>query len=125
MVQIHYYLLIKMYILETDLNEKKSIHISLTSVYGINTHLSKKICKLLGLCKNLKLKDLNKEQKNALIYVVLYLNLKINNDLKKFIHLNNKKLINLKNYKGFRRIKKLPLRGQRTRNNAKTCKKTR
>jgi len=114
-----------MYILETDLNEKKSIHIALKTVYGINLYLSIKICKLLGLCKNLKLKYLNREQKNSLSLIVLYLNLKINNDLKKVIHLNNKKLINLKNYKGFRRIKKLPVRGQRTHTNAKTCKKIR
>jgi len=114
-----------MYILENDLNEKKSIHIALNKVYGINLYLSRKICKLLGLCKNFKLKDLNKEQKNSLVFIILYLNLKINNDLKKFIYFNNNKLINLKNYKGFRRIKKLPVRGQRTHTNAKTCKKIR
>lgn len=111
------------YILETEVDDNKSINIALISIHGINSFLSYKICKFLGLNKNLKLKSLTKEQKNSLILIINYFKIKINHDLRKYNTDKNRKSINIKNYRGFRKINKLPVRGQRTHTNSKTCKK--
>ena len=111
------------YILETEINDNKLINIALIYIFGINISLSNKICKLLGLNKNLKLKNLTKEQKNSLFLIINYLKLKINYNLLKYEVDNHKRLVNIKNYKGFRKLNKLPVRGQRTHTNAKNCKK--
>ena len=111
------------YILETEIDDNKSINIALASIHGINFFLSYKICKFLGINKNLKLKSLTKEQKNSLIPIINYFKIKINHDLRKYNMDKNRKSINIKNYRGFRKINKLPVRGQRTHTNSKTCKK--
>lgn len=124
MVQFRYHLkIIMVYILETEINDNKLINIALIYIFGINISLSNKICKLLGLNKNLKLKNLTKEQKNSLFLIINYLKVKINYNLLKYKVDNHKRLINIKNYKGFRKLNKLPVRGQRTHTNAKNCKK--
>ena len=122
MVQVHYHLK-KMYILETEINDNKLIHVALTSVLGINFFLLQKICKFLGLNKNLKIKNLTKKQKNSLFIVTRYLKIKINYNLKRYEKENYNKLMSINNYKKFRKLNRLPVRGQRTHTNAKTCKK--
>lgn len=113
------------YLLETKLPDNKPVFIALTSIYGIGLQTSKLICKKLGLSFNLKLRDLNKEQTVELLKLIDFLNLPLNNELKKIKTLSFKNLINIKSYRGLRRSRGLPVRGQRTHTNAKSSKKFR
>ncbi|MBG7631666.1 MAG: 30S ribosomal protein S13 [Bacteroidetes bacterium] len=113
------------YILETKLLENKSIYFSLTRVFGISQFQSFLICKKLGLSYNCKLSKLTPDQIVKLIKCIESLNLLINNNLKKEKIILAKKLIQIKAYKGIRRLRGLPVRGQRTHTNAKTASKFR
>jgi small subunit ribosomal protein S13 len=110
------------YILETKLQEKKSIFFSLKKIYGINSFLAFLICKKLGFSKNLKLKNLSEDQILKIIKLTETLNLSITSDLKKFRISVLKKLVFVKSYRGLRQIRGLPIRGQRTHTNAKSAK---
>ena len=102
---------------------EKYLLYSLTSVYGLGKKLAIKICKILGFSNNFKTKDLSKDQ---LLQITLYIensNLKLMNDLKKEKYLKINSLIEIKSYRGLRLLKGLPVRGQRTRTNANSCKK--
>ena len=111
------------YIFETKLLETQSLFHALISIYGIGKKQSFKFCKQLGFSKNLKVKQLSKEQIKQLIKIINSSDLIINNDLKKLNSLVIKKLVNLKSYRGLRKIKGLPVRGQRTHTNAQPVKK--
>ena len=112
-----------LYILETKLPENKSIFFALTKVYGIGKTTSFLICKKLGFSINFKVKDLTKDQIFEILKITNSLNLILNNDLKKLKTLTIKNLINIKSYRGLRRIKGFPVRGQRTHSNAKSARK--
>lgn len=112
-----------MYLLETKLPENKSIIFSLTSIYGIGFYTSTLICKKLGFSLNFKTKNLDKDQTTKLLKLINSLNLPLNNELKKLKTLSLKKLVNVKSYRGLRRLKGLPVRGQRTHTNAKSSRK--
>ena len=114
-----------LYLLETKLPENKSVFFALTNVYGIGKTTSFFICKKLGFSMNLKIKDLNQEQIVDILQVVESLNLTLNNELKKLRSLTLKKLISIKSYRGLRRVRGLPVRGQRTHTNAKSARKNR
>lgn len=111
------------YFLETNLQKTKSVKYSLNQIFGINVSLSNNLCKKLGFSNNLKISDLSEDQLKSITKLIELSNLKINSDLKNYnrILLNN--LISIKTYRGLRRLAKLPVRGQRTHTNAKTCKK--
>ena len=111
------------YLLETKLPEKKSIYFSLTKILGIGEKTSFSICKKLGFSINLKTKDLTQEQIIEILKLIDYLNLTLNNELKKQKILILQNLINMKSYKGLRRVRGLPVRGQRTHTNAKSARK--
>lgn len=112
-----------MYILENQLNVNKSIFFSLTAVYGIGKNTASNICKNLGFSTNLKIKKLSKIQIKNLLTFISNSKLKINDDLKQFKILSIQNLISIKAYRGLRKIKGFPVRGQRTKTNAKTSKK--
>ena len=114
-----------LYVLETKLPENKSVVFALTKVYGIGEKTAYSICKKLGFSINLKTKDLTQEQVEEIIQLVDSLNLTLNNELKKLRSLNLKTLVSIKSYRGLRRVRGLPVRGQRTHTNAKSSKKTR
>ena len=113
------------YILETKLPENKSVFFALTKIYGIGKNTAFLICKKLGFSINLKVKELTQEQVSEILQTVESLDLTLNNELKKFKSLSLKKLISIKSYRGLRRKKGFPVRGQRTHTNAKTAKKIR
>ena len=112
-----------LYVLETKLPENKSVVFALTKVYGIGEKTAYLICKKLGFSINLKTKDLTQEQVEDIIQLVDSLNLTLNNELKKLRSLNLKTLISIKSYRGLRRVRGLPVRGQRTHTNAKSSRK--
>jgi small subunit ribosomal protein S13 len=111
------------YLFESEIPENKPIFISLTRIYGIGNFNANYICSKLGFSKNLKIKDLSKEQIDKLVNTVGLLGFNVASDLKKSKILNSKKLISIKSYKGLRKNQGLPVRGQRTHTNAKTAKK--
>ena len=113
------------YILETKLLENKSIYFSLTKVLGVGQSQSFLICKKLGLSSNCKLAYLTPDQIVKLIKFTENLNLLINSNLKKSKILLAKNLVQIKAYRGIRRLRGLPVRGQRTHTNAKTASKFR
>lgn len=112
-----------MYLFETELLENKSVALALKNVYGIGQSKSIFICKKLGFCFSLKVKDLSEDQIARLLNLIKSSNLNITSDLKKFERLVTKKLVAIKSYRGLRKINGFPVRGQRTHTNAKTAKK--
>jgi len=103
--------------------KKKSVFFSLINIFGIGKFNSFLICKQLGFAKNYKIQHLSKQQINKIVQILSYLKLKISVNLKKFNILNQKNLISIKCYKGLRKIKGLPIRGQRTHTNSRTARK--
>lgn len=114
-----------LYLLETNLPESKSVFFALTRVYGIGRNTASFICKKLGFSINLKIKDLTQDQVLELLNFINSLNILLNNELKKFKSLTLKNLISIKSYRGLRRVRGLPVRGQRTHTNAKSARKNR
>lgn len=112
-----------LYLLETNLPDQKPVFYALTRVHGIGKDTAFFICKKLGFSINLKIKNLNQEQIAEMLQLIDALNISLNNELKKLKSLNLKKLISIKSYRGLRRVRGLPVRGQRTHTNAKSAKK--
>lgn len=112
-----------LYFLETKLPEQKSVYFALTKIYGIGKTTAFVICKKLGFSINLKIKDLTQEQTIEMLQLIDSLNLNLNNELKKLKSLTLKNLVSIKSYKGLRRVRGLPIRGQRTHTNAKSARK--
>jgi len=97
--------------------------LALVDIYGIGKVNAVFVSKKLGFSKNLKVKDLSKEQLNKLIKTIESLNILVAEDLLKSRLLTAKKLVSIKSYRGLRRYQGLPIRGQRTHTNAKTSRK--
>ena len=95
---------------------------SLKKIYGLGSFQTNKICKKLGFSANFKTSMLTNEQTTKLIKLIENLDLKITSDLKKLHVFNLKQLIDIKCYRGLRKIKGLPVRGQRTHTNARTVR---
>lgn len=111
------------YIFETQLNKSKSVEFSLTKIYGINISSSKKLCKKIGFSKNFLLSELTEDQIKSLVKAIESSKILINSDLKNLNREIKNNLIQIKSYRGLRRLARLPVRGQRTHTNAKTCRK--
>ena len=111
------------YFLETELNINKPVYISLQKVLGLGHFHSVFFCKKLGISLTYKLKNLSKNQLQQLNYLIRTSNVFINSDLQKQKRNSLKLLIDIKSYRGLRKLKGFPVRGQRTRSNGKTAKK--
>jgi small subunit ribosomal protein S13 len=96
------------------------VGIALTAIYGIGIASSRNICKGVGIEINKKLKDLSDEQIDKLRDHIAKMT--IEGDLRREVSMNIKRLIDLGCYRGMRHRKGLPVRGQRTRTNARTRK---
>ena len=104
-----------------DIPKDKRVEIGLTYIYGIGLSTSKRILKETDINPNIRVKDLTEEQVN-LIRDFINKNLRVEGDLRRDIVLNIKRLIEIGCYRGIRHRKRLPLRGQRTKTNARTIK---
>lgn len=107
-------------IVSVNIPDNKHILISLTYIYGIGYSLSKKICNFANVNSSILVKNLSDVEKERLRKAIS--NYKIEGDLRREYFLNIKKLIDLGCYRGLRHRKNLPVRGQRTRTNARTRK---
>ena len=98
----------------------KHAEIALTSIYGIGRTIARKICADSGIEPNVKIKDLSEaEIETVRNQVAKYT---IEGDLRRTVSMNIKRLMDLGSYRGIRHRRGLPLRGQRTRTNARTRK---
>jgi small subunit ribosomal protein S13 len=114
------------YILRTSINkQKKYLEKSLTLVYGIGSSLSKNICARLGFQKNFLLKDVKENDISHISYLVDNLGINVKGDLQKWLKERINRLISIRSYRGIRRKRGFPVRGQRTHTNARTVKRLR
>ena len=98
----------------------KHTEIGLTSIYGIGRTTAQKICSAAGIPYNKKIKELTDGDLEKIREEVGKLT--IEGDLRRELSMNIKRLMDLGCYRGFRHRRGLPLRGQRTRTNARTRK---
>ena len=101
--------------------QNKLVQVGLTYIYGIGDKFSRQICQSLEIPKNKRVHELTDEQ---ILKIREYIDQKfsVEGDLRRETSLNIKRLIDLATYRGSRHRKKLPVRGQRTRCNARTRK---
>ena len=103
-----------------DIPNEKRIVVSLTYIYGIGNTTAKKICDAAGVSVDIRTKNLTDEQLTApRSEVAKY---RTEGDLRREVALNIKRLTEIGCYRGIRHKKGLPVRGQRTRTNARTRK---
>ena len=104
-----------------NIPQNKLVHIGLTYIYGIGDKFSNQICNSLKIEKSLRVNQLTDDQ---ILKIREYIdkNITVEGDLRRENSLNIKRLIDLASYRGSRHRKKLPVRGQRTRCNARTRK---
>lgn len=110
------------YLFQTIINDNQSIKKGLQKLYGIGPKSSQRIAELLGVSSKTKIDQLSQNQIQE-IKSLISKNFKINNVLKRVKSENIRRLIEISSYRGFRHVKALPTRGQRTRDNARTAKK--
>ncbi len=108
-------------IVGVDIPKEKRIEISLGYIYGIGRSLSNKILKVANINPDKRAKDLTEEEV-ARLSSILQKDYKVEGDLRRDISANIKRLIDIGTYRGFRHRRGLPVRGQRTRTNARTRK---
>lgn len=104
-----------------DLPKEKRVEIGLTYIYGIGLPSSHLILKETGVNPDTRVRDLTEEEVNALRDYINK-NFKVEGDLRRDIALSIKRLIEIGTYRGLRHRKSLPVRGQRTKTNARTRK---
>ncbi|MCP5492456.1 MAG: 30S ribosomal protein S13 [Chlamydiales bacterium] len=104
-----------------DIPSKKRLVISLTYIYGLGNTLAAKVCDQLGLDPNMHAEKLTDEQVSQL-NAVLTNDYTVEGDKRREVQNNIKRLISINSYRGLRHKKGLPVRGQRTRCNARTRK---
>lgn len=104
-----------------DLPKTKVAEIGLTSIYGIGRAASRKILGEAGIDSNKRIKDLTDEDE-AKIRAIIERDYMVEGDLRKDVSLNIKRLMEINCYRGQRHKRKLPVRGQRTKTNARTRK---
>ena len=103
-----------------NLPNHKHIEVALTAIYGIGRPRAQDICETAGVPVNTKVKDLTDAQVDKLrIEVGKHT---VEGDLRRQVSMNIKRLMDLGCYRGMRHRRGLPLRGQRTRTNARTRK---
>ena len=104
-----------------NIPQSKIVQVGLTYIYGIGDKFSEQICKALDISKSKRVNELTDDQ---ILKIREYIdqNFKVEGDLRREYSLNIKRLIDLATYRGSRHRKKLPVRGQRTRCNARTRK---
>jgi small subunit ribosomal protein S13 len=109
-------------LLGVDIPKEKRIEISLTYLYGIGRPLSNRILKEADVNPDKRAKDLSEEEISRIIATMQKNALRLEGDLRRDISQNIKRLMDIGSWRGLRHKKGLPVRGQRTRTNARTRK---
>ena len=103
-----------------DIPRDKRVVVSLTYIYGIGATTAKKICEATGISEDTRVKDLTEEEEGKIRKEVE--KFKVEGDLRRDTALNIKRLMEIGSYRGIRHRKGLPVRGQKTKTNARTRK---
>ncbi len=104
-----------------DIPREKRLEISLTYIFGVGRTRSKEICESVGISPNTRVRDLTEEEV-AELRTYVDQNLKVEGDLRREVAANIKRKVEIGSYEGLRHRRGLPVRGQRTRTNARTRK---
>ena len=104
-----------------DLPNAKRVEIGLTYIYGVGRKVSNDILLKAKIDKNVRVRDLDDDQVNK-IRTIIEKEYQVEGDLRREVSLNIKRLMDLGNYRGLRHRKHMPVRGQRTKTNARTRK---
>jgi small subunit ribosomal protein S13 len=102
--------------------DKKRVPISLTYIHGIGHTTAFKICNKLGIDVQTRMADLPEDELNRVRSEIESDEYKIEGDLRREVSVNIKRLMDMACYRGLRHRKGLPVRGQKTRTNARTRK---
>ena len=105
-----------------DLPRDKRIEIGLTYVYGIGRATSNRLLKEAGVNPDTRVRDLTDEEVGKIRDAIDADSILIEGDLRREIAINIKRLQEIGCYRGIRHRKSLPVRGQKTKTNARTCK---
>jgi small subunit ribosomal protein S13 len=103
-----------------NIPDHKHTVIALTAIYGIGRRTAKDICVEVGVEPSKKIKELTEDQLESIRVVITKMT--VEGDLRREVSMNIKRLMDLGCYRGIRHRRGLPLRGQRTRTNARTRK---
>ena len=102
-----------------DLPREKRIEVALTYIYGIGLPTSQKLLERTGVNPDTRVRDLTEEEANRLREIIDH-ELRVEGDLRREVSMNIKRLMDIGSYRGLRHRRGLPVRGQRTRTNART-----
>ncbi len=102
-----------------DLPREKRVEIALTYIYGIGLHTSQKILTETNVNPDTRVRELTDDEANR-IREVIDRDYRVEGDLRREVSMNIKRLMDIGSYRGLRHRRGLPLRGQRTRTNART-----
>ena len=106
-----------------DLTRNKRVEVGLTYLFGIGPTRAQKILAQTKINPDTRIKDLSEAEVSA-IREVISKNFKVEGDLRREVQMNIKRLIEIGSYRGLRHRRNLPVRGQRTKTNARTRKGT-
>ncbi len=102
--------------------DRKPVWIALTSIYGIGRKFSHDICAATGIDPKRRMNELSEDELNQIRAEIDSDTYKIEGDLRREVSMNIKRLMDMACYRGLRHRKHLPVRGQRTKTNARTRK---
>jgi small subunit ribosomal protein S13 len=102
-----------------DIPREKRVEIALTYIYGIGLHTSQRVLGRTGINPDTRVRDLTDEEVNRLRDIIDK-EMRVEGDLRREVQLNIKRLMDIGCYRGLRHRRGMPLRGQRTRTNART-----
>ncbi len=108
-------------IVGVDIPKEKRIEAALPYIYGIGPYLAKEVLKQANIDGNMRAKELTDEE-IARLTTIIQNNYIVEGDLRREVHQNIKRMTDLGNYRGLRHRRGLPVRGQRTKTNARTRK---
>ncbi|MBS3965321.1 MAG: 30S ribosomal protein S13 [Methylomonas sp.] len=103
-----------------NIPDNKHAEIALTAIYGVGRHTARRICEKVSIKEGVKIRELTEDQVESIRKVVG--SMMVEGDLRREVSMNIKRLMDLGCYRGVRHRRGLPLRGQRTRTNARTRK---
>ena len=101
-----------------DLPRQKRVEVALTYIYGIGVSRSNKILGKAGIDPSVRVKDLSEEESNRIAKIIDQEG-QVEGDLRKDVAMNIKRLMEIGSYRGMRHRRGLPVRGQRTKTNAR------
>ena len=107
-------------IVGVDIPNDTRVVVSLSYIYGIGPSIAKKVLAACGISEDIRVKNLSEEQLTAIRSEIS--KIKVEGDLRREVSMNIKRLQEIGCYRGIRHRKGLPVRGQRTKNNARTRK---